>query len=167
MKKRLFLICPFGNTEHFIRENITGIHYFYTAPGGTFNWDDVPTVEEIASIIGRERITEIVIALSSECRFVSNLLSKSPKHGLPVEHKLEDLLVSNLEQLKKIRNKKEKSIFISQKLAAQELEHIKSNTMFNYIIKTQGISLKAIVIDQKRPVLIHSHNNSEKLKYEL
>lgn len=100
MKNQLFLVCPFSNMEHFIRQKFGQEAFFLTAMAGQSQFHELRYTEAMLELIDREQITELYLVQDTSCRFMNGLLDAEPIHGSIAENKLEQLLVEHYAEIK-------------------------------------------------------------------
>lgn len=99
--KKLFLVCPFCQMEHFINQHY-GEAYFLTAPASVFHFD-ADYLNSVKHLIDREQISELYVVADSSCNFVHDALEGRSAYPLSCEKTLQQLktdsdTVSSLQQ---------------------------------------------------------------------
>lgn len=145
MKNQLFLVCPFSNMEHFIRQKFGQEAFFLTAMAGQSQFHELRYTEAVLELIDREEIAELYLVQDTSCRFMNGLLDAEPIHGSIAENKLEQLLVEHYAEIKAHTTRTlQLKKFAAINLRAQ-LREIGANAFLNSWMARNRLEIKGLI----------------------
>lgn len=148
MHSNLYFICPFSQLEPYLREQFGQDHLFATAMAGIPPLQDPQYCLEIASIIRRNRVKEIVMVNDIECRFLQGVLQRDNVGDTPCVNQLRQLYSEFLlEILVRGTSEKQAKCFAVINLVEQSRRLVQCKVL-GPLIEAQGIQLKGMVTNR-------------------
>ena len=85
MSTKLFFACPFSQNESLIRYEYGNNAMFATSAGAVPQLQEEEYAQSIISLVRRNGIADIYIAVDTECRFMNAVLNRQVGFGMPCE----------------------------------------------------------------------------------
>lgn len=145
MIKKLFLICPFGQLEHFIKDRFGEDTFFLTSLGGVFDFNEVAYAEAFTDFIERESIAEVFIVNDTSCRFIKSVLEKEKGFNTAAEQRMINLLIDNYYTVMDERSPLEKKKTFAELNVRHQASEILSNELLLTSLLQSNVSLKGLV----------------------
>lgn len=145
MIKKLFLICPNGQMEHFIKDRFGEDAFFLTALGGVFNFQEVAYAEALADFIERESIAEVFIVNDTSCRFIESVLEKKKGYDTAAEQIMLHLLIDNYYTVMEEGSLLDKKKSLAKLNVRQQAFEMLSNELLLTSIVRSKVRLKGLV----------------------
>jgi hypothetical protein len=148
MQSNLYFICPFSHLEPYLREQVGGNHLFATAMAGIPPLQDQRYCLEIAGILRRNRVKQIVLVNDTGCRFLQGVMQKEEGGDMPCERQLRRLFSEFLLEIL-VRGTMEKQLkcFAVINLIEQARRLVRSDVL-GPLIKEQDIRLTGMVTNR-------------------
>ena len=159
MNNKLFLICPFSQLEHFIREKYGDDVFFITAPGAVFQFEDVNYTEVMRDFINRENITDIFIVNDTSCRFIKSVLEKEKGFGTFSEEAIINLLIDNYSVVMQTQSLIEQKKTLAELNIRRQVSEILSNELFLQTIIQENVGIKGLITTKAENKLIELNFN--------
>lgn len=147
MKKILFLVCPFSQSEAFIKKTVPGSHFYMTGMGGYINFEEERFTDAITKIIIKEDIESIHLVQNADCRFIDEVLSDNKNLEYPIQYVLNKLFVENEYQLKRMDSKYQMSIHLASMMIKKVSANIQKSNLLNKIIESKKIEMMGMLIE--------------------
>lgn len=149
MKKILFLVCPFSQSEAFIKKTFTGSHLYMTGMGGYLNFQDEKFADALTRIIIKEKIEAIHLVQNTDCRFIHEVLSENKNLEYPVQNTLKKLLSENEPQIKSMDSKHQMTIHLASLMIKEVSANIHKSDLLKETIKNKKIEINGTLIQPK------------------
>lgn len=149
MNKKLFLICPNSQLEHFLKDRFGEDAYFLTALGAVFNFNDVANAEAIADFIEREAISEIYIVNDTSCRFIESVLEKRKSARTAAEQVILNLLIDNYPTVMAQNSLLAKKRILGELNVGRQFFEIISNELLLQSIVRSKVRLKGLITTKR------------------
>lgn len=159
MNNKLFLICPFSQLEHFIRERYGDDVFFITALGDVFEFEDANYAEVIRDFIKRENITDIFVVNDTSCRFIKRVLEKEKGFETFSEEVMINLLIDNYSVVMQTNSLIEQKKTLAELNIMRQVKEILSNELFLQQIVQNKISIKGLITAKAENKLIELNFN--------
>lgn len=146
MKKILFLVCPFSQSEAFIKKSFSGSHLYMTGMGGYLNFEDDGFADAITRLIIKEEIESIHLVQNTDCRFINDVLSENKNLEYPIQYTLKKLLLENEQLIKSMDSKYQKTIHLASLMIEEVSANIQKSDLLKETIKNMKIEIKGTLI---------------------
>ncbi|WP_162343090.1 hypothetical protein [Cyclobacterium salsum] len=147
MQNNLYLVCPLGLSEHFIQRKYGIHHFFLTALGSVFRFDELPFIEKLADFLSCEPVDQLTIVHDLNCPLKSNVINHSKTLTTFSEKQLFDLYIDHYYQINRFESEKEKV----RQLALIHIEdlsyQIAHHPLFQGLIREGGIHITGLLVD--------------------
>lgn len=153
MKKILFLVCPFSQSEAFIKKTFIGSHFYMTGMGGYLNFEDEKFADAITKIIIKEEIESIHLVQNTDCRFIDEVLTENNSLEYPVQYTLKKLLLENEQQIKSMDSKYQMTIHLASLMIEEVSANIQKSDLLKETIKNKKIEIKGTLIQPNANIL--------------
>ncbi len=149
MNKKLFLVCPNCQLEHFIKDRFGEDVFFLTALGAVFDFHEVAYAEAIADFIEREAVTEIFIVNDTSCCLLESVLEKREGLGTAAEQVLLHLLIENNSTVMAENTLLEKKKRLAELNVRRQFFEILSNGLLLIAIVRAKVRLKGLLTTKR------------------
>jgi len=147
MKKILFLVCPFSQSEAVIKKTFSESHLYMTGMGGYLDFEDQRFIDALTKIIIKEDIESIHLVQNTDCRFIDEVLSDNKNLEYPIQFVLNRLFIENEYQLKRMDSKYQMIIHLALLMFKEVSSNIQKSNLLNEIIENRKIEIKGMLIE--------------------
>jgi len=143
-QNRLFFICPFSQLELFLRGRYGERAYFATSLATLSQFNDGAYAKSIIELIINEGITEVGIAIDTNCRFLNSVLQKKSSKLFKATqlHEILDLHIAEIVMQETLTERKQ---LLAKFVIYRQVEEMCKVTLFKLLVMSRQISVKAII----------------------
>jgi hypothetical protein len=146
MKNSLFLVCPFGHSEQFIRRNQIDNAFFVTGIGGYITFEESNFCQEFNKKLIDQQIESIYLVQNTECRFLKNSIKEQFQDSLGVRSIHHKIYTENISQFKKLKTDFQITVHLAYLMIKKIADDIYQNPILSPTIKMYHIEIKGTLI---------------------
>ncbi len=133
---QLFLVCPFGQMEGFIRRHFGNV-FFLTSPASVFDFRDEAYLNEVKKMIRNEGIQDIYLVGDVFCQFVKNALVSRELGFFSCEQLIRELCLET-----------DTPMTLTEKLLKKQLYELSAERIFGRELEKGEVRLHALMISK-------------------
>ncbi|MDN3688933.1 hypothetical protein [Cyclobacterium jeungdonense] len=153
MQNNLYLVCPLGFSEYFIQRKYGTHHYFLTALGSVFRFDELPFIEKLVDFFVCDPVDQITIVHDLNCPLKRKVINHSKTSTSFSEKQLFDLYIDHYYQINRFDSEKEKVRQLAL-IHIDSLSHqIAHHSLLQGLIREEGIKINGLLVD---PLIDHA-----------
>jgi hypothetical protein len=149
MQRNLYLVCPLGFSESYIQRKFGLQHYFLTALGSVFRFQEVRFIEAVVDFLKNGQVQEINLVHNLDCPLKKKIVSHSQELDSYAEKQLFDLYIDHYYRINRFESDREKV----RELALLHLSHLSQtlarHPLLKRVIAEQGIRINGMLIDNQ------------------
>ncbi|SHN21591.1 hypothetical protein SAMN04488057_11121 [Cyclobacterium lianum] len=149
MQKNLYLVCPANHLEAFLQQKFGTDHFFLTALGSVFRFDEVRFVEQVADFLMQGRIDQILMVQDLNCPFKNRIINHEKGLSCYAEEYLFDLYIDHYYQINQCASRREKARKLALVHSRNLAQTIYQHPLLEGPVKQQGIKIVSLLIDWK------------------
>ncbi|MCP9768084.1 hypothetical protein EGI22_09175 [Lacihabitans sp. LS3-19] len=153
MDKKLFILCPFSNTEYLLRKIFGENTYFLTSPGAILYFEYYPNMEAISDLIILEKINYIYLVNDTSCRFINGIVKKTKQYGLPVEKILEEIYIEHYFSEFKDKSLTKQQLNLAKLNLQNQGDEILKARFLGSLIHEKNTYLKGLITANQKEIL--------------
>lgn len=147
MQNNLYLVCPLGFSEHFIQIKYGIHHYFLTALGSVFRFDEWPYIEKLVDFLDSQPVDGITIVHDLNCPLKHKVINHSKNLSSFSEEQLFELYIEHYYQINRFESEKEKVRLLALAHIDHLSQQIAQHPLLENLIREAGIKLNGLLVD--------------------
>jgi len=156
-KNRLFLVCPSGFMEPYIRKKFKGDSYFYTGIGIFFNWDNA-TQRDLIGLLKRKGIAEIHFVANIDNPTYNGCLPNSMLPLWPPEKsQIAPSTTNQKTEIKESLSTKGKTQLLLANHLARQIIRLKESSCLGKHIGEEAIQVSAFIYDSSDDSVLNTY----------
>lgn len=144
MKKKLFLLCPASQVEHFLIKKYKDA-YFLTALAAVFRLKEYDGLEKFLSFIRKEGVQEVIVVNDTSCPFIKSVISRQKGFGTYAEQVLVDLLIDHYHSVMRGTSEEEQCYRLAELNVQRQMEELLEVDAFLQQVVLQKIRVRGLV----------------------
>jgi hypothetical protein len=148
----LYLICPFSQSENYIRSTIDSKAYFLTANGGLFNLheNEFPhTLQHVAENCSLERIVQVQ---HLDSPFLNMVMERNHDALHDIQNKLVEIYLSNYRRFSNTTLGKKAFAY---HILTHQMAEMTKHSLVTHLLRKHEITLQSLIIQGNSHEFIH------------
>jgi hypothetical protein len=147
MQRNLYLVCPIGFSESYIQRKFGMHHYFLTALGSVFQFQEVRFIEAVADFLRKGQVEEINLVHNLDCPLKKKIIGHSQELDSRAEKQLFDLYIDHYDRINRCESEREKVRELALLHMERFIPTLAGHPLLARVIAEEGIRMNGMLID--------------------
>ncbi|MBD3628042.1 hypothetical protein [Cyclobacterium sp.] len=149
MLKSLYLVCPVNQLEAFIQNKFGTHHFFLTALGTVFRFEEVRYVEKVTDFLMQDSIDRITLVHDLNCPFKNRIINHEKGLHSYAEEYLFEMYIDHYYRINQFQSREEKARELSMIHSENLIHTISNHPLLEKPLRQKGIALDSLLVDWK------------------
>lgn len=147
MQKSLYLVCPLGFAESYIQRKFGLHHYFLTALGSVFRFQEVRFVEAVVEFLKNGPVAQIILVHNLDCPLKKKIINHSRELDSYAEKELFELYIDHYYQINPLESEQEKVRELALLHIGSLCQKLARHPLIEGVLREEGIGIGGMLID--------------------